>query len=52
MRSISFKNNLTDKQFVYKLYIYIVIQTDCFVVSQLFGVARHASSFQLGSKPG
>ena len=26
-------------------------QTDCFVVSQLFRVARHTECFQLGSKP-
>ena len=38
------------------IYIYIYIlchpQTDCFVVSQLFSMARHARGFKLGSKPG
>ena len=38
------------------LYIYIYIychpQTDCFVVSQIFSVARSAKCFKLGSKPG
>ena len=37
------------------IYIYIYIcshpQTDCFVVSQLFYVARHVGHFKLGSKP-
>ena len=31
--------------------IYCFPQTDCFVVSQLFSVARYASRFTLGSKP-
>ena len=37
------------------LYIYIYIychpQTDCFVVLQLFSVARHVGRLKLGSKP-
>ena len=37
------------------MYIYIYIfshpQTDCFVVSQLFSVARHVGRLKLGSKP-
>ena len=37
------------------LYIYIYIychpQTDCFLVSQLFIVAKHVRRFKLGSKP-
>ena len=36
------------------IYIYINIychpQTDCFVVSQLFSVARHVGRLKLGSK--
>ena len=38
------------------LYIYIYIyshpQKDCFVVSHLFSVARHARCLKLGSKRG
>ena len=36
-----------------RLYIYIYShpQTDCFVVSQLFGVARHIRRLKLESKP-
>ena len=33
------------------LYIYCHPQTDCFVVSQLFSVARHLGRSKLGSKP-
>ena len=33
------------------IYIYCHPQTDCFVVSQLFGVARHVGHWKLGSKP-
>ena len=33
------------------VYIYCHPQTDCFVVSQLFSVARHIGLLQLGSKP-
>ena len=33
------------------VHIYCHPQTDCFVVSQLFSVARHAGRFKLGSKP-
>ena len=34
------------------IYIYCLPQTDCFVVSQLFSVARQATFPKLGSKPG
>ena len=35
------------------MYIYICHpHTDCFVVAQLFSVARHARFPKLGSKPG
>ena len=34
------------------LYIYCHPQTDCFIVSQLFDVARHVGHLKLGSKPG
>ena len=33
------------------IYIYCHTQTDCFVVSQLFGAARHVGRLKLGSKP-
>ena len=43
-----------DDTYIY-IYIYIYIycypQTECFVVSQLFSVARHARCFKQGSKP-
>ena len=32
------------------IYIYIHQQTDCFVVSQLFSLARHVGRYKLGSK--
>ena len=32
------------------IYIYCHEQTNCFVVSQLFSVARHAGLFRLGLK--
>ncbi len=42
-------------QIYFHIYIYIYIychqQTDCFVVSQLFSVARHVGRLKLGSKP-
>ena len=34
------------------MYIYCHPQTDCFIVSQLFSVARHTRFPKLGSKPG
>ena len=34
------------------LCIYILSSTDCFIVSQLFSVARPARCFRLGLKPG
>ena len=37
-------------EFIY-IYIYCHPQTDCFVVSQLFSVARHVRRLNLGSKP-
>ena len=33
------------------IYIYCHPQTDCFVVSQLFSMARHVGRLKLGSKP-
>ena len=33
------------------IYIYIYVSTDCFIVSQLFSVARHVGRFKLGLKP-
>ena len=33
------------------IYIYCHPQTDCFVVSQFFNVARHLGYLKLGSKP-
>ena len=36
--------------FIY-IYIYSHPQTDCFVLSELFSVARHAGRSKLGSKP-
>ena len=33
------------------IYIYCHPQTDCFVVSQLFSVAKHVGRLSLGSKP-
>ena len=36
------------------IYIYVIYshpQTDCFVLSELFSVARHAGSSKPGSKP-
>ena len=33
------------------IYIYCNPQTDCFVVSQLISVVRHAGCFKLGLKP-
>ena len=33
------------------IYIYCHPQTDCFVVSQLFSVARHVGCLKLGLKP-
>ena len=33
------------------LYIYCHPQTSCFVVSQLFSVARHVEGLKPGSKP-
>ena len=32
-------------------YIYSHLQTDCFVISKLFSVARHAGRSKPGSKP-
>ena len=51
MSSISFKNYVTNKEFTNKLYIVIHRQT-CFVLSELFSVARQARFLKLGSKPG
>ena len=43
--------NLSLNLYIY-IYIYCHPQTDCFVVSQLFSVARHARFSKLGSKHG
>ena len=59
MNSGSFKNNVTSKLFTYKyniyIYIYIYIyshpQTDCFILSELFSVARPAGRSKPGLKP-
>ena len=39
--------------YIYYIYIYIYYHshTDCFVVSQLYSVARHARCLKLGLKP-
>ena len=38
-------------QYIY-IYIHILLSTeDCFIVSQLFSVDKHASCYKLGSKP-
>ena len=34
------------------IYIYCYPHTDCFIVSQIFRVAKHTRCFKLGSKPG
>ncbi len=33
------------------MYIYCHPQTDCFVLSQLFSVARHVERLKMGLKP-
>ena len=33
------------------IYIYSLLQTDCFVLSELFSVVRHAGRSKPGSKP-
>ena len=38
-------------EFTTYIYIYCHRQTDCFVISQLFNVARHVGCLKLGSKP-
>ena len=43
------KKQLNDN--IYSKYVYCHPQTDCFVVSQLFSVARHVRRLKLGSKP-
>ena len=49
------KTNLMSHSFscggVIYIYIYSHPQTNCFVVSQLFSVARHVGRLKLGSKP-
>ena len=44
------KKTLTNFNYIY-IYTYCHPQTDCFVVSQLFSVARHVGRLKLGSKP-
>ena len=39
-----------DDIYIY-IYIYCHPQTDCFVLSELFSVARHVGRLKLGSKP-
>ena len=52
--SKKFKKKTKRKKNIY-IYIYIYIychpQTDCFILSELFGVARHAGRSKRGSKP-
>ena len=50
MNSNSLQNLVTYKLFTCKL-IYSHPQTDCFVLSELFSVARHAVRSKPGSKP-
>ena len=51
------KNKTSEWQTQRNIYIYIYIyiychqQTDCFVLSELFSVARHAGPSKPGSKP-
>ena len=57
--SVVFGNGLLLAYAIIRLYIYIYIyiyiychpQTDCFIVPQLFSVARHVGCLKLGSKP-
>ncbi len=46
-----FGNFFNDSRIYIYIYIYSHPQTDCFVVSQLFSVARHVGRLKLGSKP-
>ena len=48
---VPFESILRLNSYIY-IYIYSHPQTDCFVVSQLFSVARHVCRLKLGSKPG
>ena len=52
--NVAFTKLWKEFKYIY-IYIYIYIyshpQTDCFVVSQLFRVARHVGCSKLGSKP-
>ena len=41
-----------NSDYTYDIYIYSHPQTDCYVVSRLFNVARQARFPKLGSKPG
>ena len=55
MSSNSFKNKdsykfITHISYIY-IYIYCHLQTDYFVVSQLFSVAKHVGCLKMGSKP-
>ena len=45
------RTNLSLKYIYIYIYIYCHPQIDCFVVSQLFSVARHVRRLKLGSKP-
>ena len=52
MSSLGFTEGNFRKTYIYiYIYIYCHLQTDCFVVSQLFSVARHVGRLKLGSKP-
>ena len=50
MRSSSVKNKVTNRLFSKKSYIYNHPKTDCFVISDLFNVARHMWCYKLESK--
>ncbi len=51
MHIVSTIKRLSQKNLDLYIYMYCHPQTDCFVVSQLFSVARHVGHLKLGSKP-
>ena len=50
MQKLVYPHTHTDAIYIY-IYIYSHPQTDCFVLSELFSVARHAGRPKPGSKP-